>query len=255
MSLPPTPSAFAPHVENRGAESPFLLVCEHASNAFPDQWGDLGLTGDQRVAHIAWDPGALALSRALALRLRAALVHAPVSRLIYDLNRAPDRDDAMAARSECHDIPGNLGLTAESRQQRTEALYLPFHTGLQAEIAHRLAQRKPTVLVTIHSFTPVYNGRSRAVEFGVIHDDDDRLAKAIVTQAQAQTDLKTELNAPYSAADGVTHTLRLHAAPYGLAHAMLEIRNDLLVTSEQVDQMADRLAPVLHDALQAIAKE
>lgn len=254
MSLHSTQTDFAANVENRDAGSAILLVCEHASNAFPQPWGSLGLTEAQQAAHVAWDPGALDLSRTLAARLDAALVHAPASRLIYDLNRGPDRADAMAARSEVHDIPGNLDLTPQDRLHRAEALYLPFHTALHAEIVRRLALGRATVIVTVHSFTPVYHGRPRSVEFGVIHDADDRLARGIVAGAQATTDLVTALNEPYSAADGVTHTLRLQATPYGLANAMLEIRNDLIATPALAEAMADRLAPVLQSALASLAE-
>ena len=255
MSLHSIQSEFAATVENRDAAGAILLVCEHASNAFPEPWGSLGLTEAQQRAHVAWDPGALDLSRALAQRLDAALVHAPASRLIYDLNRGPDRPDAMAARSEVHDIPGNQGLTPQDRLHRAEALYLPFHTALHAEIVRRLALGRATVVITIHSFTPVYHGQPRAVEFGVIHDADDRLAQAIVAAAQSLTDLACALNEPYSAADGVTHTLRLQATPYGLANAMLEIRNDLIATSQQAEAMADHLAPVLQHALATLVED
>lgn len=254
MSLQSTQTDFAAIVENPDAAGAILLVCEHASNAFPAPWGRLGLTYAQTHAHVAWDPGALDLSRALATRLDAALVHAPVSRLIYDLNRGPDRADAMAARSEVHDIPGNQALTPQDRLHRAEALYLPFHTALHGQIVRRLALGRATVVVTIHSFTPIYHGQPRAVEFGVIHDVDDRLAQSIVAAAQATTGLNSALNEPYSAADGVTHTLRLQATPYGLANAMLEIRNDLIATPQQVEAMADRLAPVLQTALTAMAE-
>lgn len=254
MSLQSTQTDFAAIVENPDAAGAILLVCEHASNAFPAPWGRLGLTDAQTHAHVAWDPGALDLSRALATRLDAALVHAPVSRLIYDLNRGPDRADAMAARSEVHDIPGNQALTPQDRLHRAEALYLPFHTALHGQIVRRLAVGRATVVVTIHSFTPIYHGQPRAVEFGVIHDVDDRLAQAIVAAAQATTGLNSALNEPYSAADGVTHTLRLQATPYGLANAMLEIRNDLIATPQQVEAMADQLAPVLQTALTAMAE-
>lgn len=249
----PTPvQAFPATVEAATASGPILLVCEHASNAFPAPWGTLGLTDDQRAAHISWDPGALALSRALSHRLDACLIHAPVSRLIYDLNRGPDRADAMASRSEIHDIPGNAGLTVADRLARTESVYLPFHTCLHTQIAKRLALGRPTVVVTIHSFTPVYHGRPRALEFGVIHDTDDRLAVAIVSAAAQTTSLRCALNEPYSAADGVTHTLRLHATPYGLVNAMLEVRNDLIATSAMADAVADQLAPVLRQAVTSV---
>ncbi|MGL6211643.1 MAG: N-formylglutamate amidohydrolase, partial [Paracoccaceae bacterium] len=185
-------TAFAPIIENRAAAGRIFLVCEHASNHIPDEWGNLGLTIAQRQAHIAWDPGALGLARGLAARLDAVLVHAPVSRLVQDLNRMPDQPGAMPVRSEVHEIPGNSALSANQRLRRTEAVYLPFHGALHALIAGRIAGGLRPVIVTVHSFTPVYFGQPRAVEFGVIHDADPSLAHAIVA-ASAGTGLKTQL--------------------------------------------------------------
>lgn len=242
---------FLPVIENPAGQSPVLLVCEHASNAFPAPWGTLGLTPAQTCAHIAWDPGALGLARGLAQRLDATLIHAPVSRLIYDCNRAPDMAGAMPARSEVHDIPGNAAIAPAERQARTEAVYLPWANGLHNLIAGRIALGRRPVVITIHSFTPVYHGTPRAVEFGIIHDADPALALAILTAARAQTRLTAQVNEPYSAADDVTHTLKLHATPYDLPNAMLEIRNDLIADPTAEAAMADLLAPVLAAALGA----
>jgi predicted N-formylglutamate amidohydrolase len=245
---------FPATVENRGGAGRIVLCCEHASNHFPATWGDLGLSVEQRLAHIAWDPGALALSRLLSASLNAPLVHAPVSRLIYDLNRPPFSAGAMPARSEIHDVPGNATISAQERAARMRAIYLPFHSALHDLLAERMALGLDPVLVTIHSFTPLYFGKRREVEFGVIHDDDPRLARAIV-KAAASTGLRTGLNEPYSAGDGVTHTLKLQATPYGLPHAMLEIRNDLIHDAAGVQRMANLLVPVLNMGLAEIQRQ
>jgi predicted N-formylglutamate amidohydrolase len=246
---------FLPVIENEAATGRFILVCEHASNMVPARWGDLGLSAEQRTAHIAWDPGALGLARGLAQRLDAVLIHAPVSRLVYDCNRAPDMVGAMPARSEVHDIPGNAVISPQERLARTEAVYLPWAEGLHGLIARRIALGLQPVIVTIHSFTPVYFGKQRHVEFGIIHDADASLAVAIHTVAGKLTKLNAQLNAPYSAADDVTHTLRVQATPYGLPNAMLEIRNDLIATPEAENAMADQLAPVLNMGLVEIQKQ
>ncbi|MDI3337998.1 N-formylglutamate amidohydrolase [Defluviimonas aestuarii] len=238
--------------ENREGGGPFLIVCEHASNHFPPAFGTLGLDAETRKAHIAWDPGALGLARGLAQALDAPLVSAGISRLVYDLNRPPHAPGAMAAKSEVFEVPGNVGLAPEDRQQRTELIYLPFHAALHAEIARLLAKGSPPVIVTVHSFTPVYYGQHREVELGIIHDADPTFAEAVLAEAQSLTGLTCRLNEPYSAADGVTHTLRLQATPYGLHHVMLEIRNDLLADDLAIASMADGLAPVLTAALTRI---
>lgn len=239
--------------ENGDAAGPFLIVCEHASNHIPPAWGTLGLDAAALKAHIAWDPGALGVARRLARNLGAPLVHAGVSRLVYDLNRPPLAAGAMTARSESYDIPGNANLGAAERRRRTEEIYLPFHGALHAEIARRMAAGVRPVLVTVHSFTPVWFGAPRAVEFGVIHDADPALARAVLAEAKARTGLDARLNEPYSAADEVTHTLRLHATPYGLSNVMLEIRNDLIADETAEEAMADGLTPILAAALAAIS--
>ncbi|MFZ1660483.1 MAG: N-formylglutamate amidohydrolase [Paracoccaceae bacterium] len=241
-------------MENRDGASNILLVCEHASNHFPKAFGTLGLGAADRQAHIAWDPGALGLAKGLAARLDAGLFHANVTRLIYDLNRPPNAAGSMPAKSEVYEIPGNAAIGPAERLARTEAVYLPFHGALHAEIARRIALGRPPVIVTIHSFTPVYFGKKRAVEFGVIHDADPSYALAVVQAAKAAGGLKTELNEPYSAADQVTHTLRLQATPYGLTNVMLEIRNDLIATPQAEQAMADKLAPVLRSALSELQR-
>lgn len=223
---------------------PAVIVCEHASNAFPAEWGDLGTTAKTRKSHAAWDPGALDLARALSARLDAPLIHGTVSRLIYDLNRPPHAPSAMPKVSEQHEIPGNRDLTPAERLRRTEAIYLPFHAALAAIIARRLARGVPTALVTVHSFNPVYFNFYRNIEFGVVHDAEPTLARRV---AAAEIGLTTRLNEPYSAADGVAHTLALHATPLKLPHVMLELRADLL--AKDGPGIAARLAPVLADAM------
>lgn len=240
-----------PEIVNGQAAGRVVLVCEHAANAFPPPWDRMAVPDDLRQTHVAWDPGALGVARGLSQALDAVLIHATASRLIYDLNRPPDAAAAMPERSEIHDIAANRDLTAEDRLRRTRALYTPFHAALSALIADRLARGIRPVLVTVHSFTPIWFGQPRAVEFGIIHDRDDRLALALALAAR-DSGLVTRLNEPYSATDGVAHTLALHATPLGLPHAMLEIRNDLIATPQAQADMAARLAPAICAAMNEV---
>ncbi|MCW1931655.1 N-formylglutamate amidohydrolase [Pararhodobacter zhoushanensis] len=234
-----------------------VLICEHASNTlpvdYPELGGDLGLDADTRASHAAYDIGALGLARGLAARLArvaggAVLVHAPLSRLAYDLNRAPDHLAAMPPKSELHLVPGNQNLTPADRVARTQAICQPFHATVASEIAQLVARGRRPALIAVHSFTPVYFGQTRDVEFGVIHDDDTTLTMAVMMAAK-DCGLDTRLNEPYSAAGDVTHTIRLHAVPMRLSNTMLEIRNDLITDAPAQDAMAERLAPVLAVAL------
>ena len=210
-------------IEGRDAPGRVVLVCEHASNRFPPPWdGGLGLTDDQRRAHIAWDPGALGLARGLAQALEAPLIHATASRLIYDLNR-PHAPGAMPACSGFMTFPAMPTLSPAERLARTGRALPALSRGTVRLWSTAIGAQRP-VLVTVHSFTPVYFGQPRAVEFGVIHDADDRLARAIARQDR----LLTRLNEPTAPPTAWRICWRGTPRPWACRHAMLEIRNDLI---------------------------
>lgn len=234
-----------------------ILICEHASNRMTGAWAE---TDPELLAsHAASDPGALGLAIALGAQLAQTgltceLVHAPFSRLIYDLNRSPDRPDACPAKSEIHHVAMNQSLRPSDRLERMEKLYLPFHNHVRARIARALALGERPFILTVHSFSPTWHGMPRDVEFGIIHDALPELARAILAESEG-LGLVTRLNAPYSAEDNVTHSLRLHALPYGLENAMLELRNDLIATEEAQAAMAAKLMPVLCRAMARVGED
>lgn len=225
-----------------------VVVCEHASAHIPPAFDTLGVSAEAGESHAAWDPGALAVAERLAEILGATLVAATVSRLVYDCNRPPDAPDAMPAQSEIVDVPGNVGLSAAARADRAARYYAPFRDTL----ARVLAGVPEPVLVTIHSFTPVYHGVPREVEIGILHDRDTRLADAILRKATAEARHRVVRNAPYGPQDGVTHTLRAHALPGGHLNVMIELRNDLITTPDAQAKMATHLAEWLRAAIAEI---
>ncbi len=229
-------------VSRSDGQSPVVLVCEHASLHLPPELNGLGLDEAARRSHAAWDIGALGVAKAMSRRLDAVLVASAVSRLVYDCNRPPEAPDAIPAESEVFTIPGNAGLTPAERRRRVEAYYEPFRDALAAEIA----RKADPVLVTIHSFTPVYHGKPRAVEIGVLHDTDSRLADAMLDVVDRYD---VQRNAPYGPEDGVTHTLKLHALPEGRLNVMIEIRNDLIRSEAAQQAMAETLSTWLATAL------
>ncbi len=234
-------------VYNADGQHPMVLVCEHASAYMPEQYNHLGLDESLLHRHIAWDPGALAVATHLANHFDCPLVHSNASRLLYDCNRPPKADSAIPARSEQHPIPGNTNLSQQAREERIKHFYEPFRLALTNTLAS--CAQKP-IIVTIHSFTPVYNGETRNTELGVLHDEDSRLADALLNCA---IELKADRNQPYGPEDGVTHTLREHALPNRYLNAMLEVRNDLIETETQQKDIATTLAVWLTEAFSALS--
>jgi hypothetical protein len=153
-----------------------------------------------------------------------------VSRLVYDCNRPPEAASAIIARSEAHRIPGNEGLDAQARRRGSSLFTSRFRRRFPDTLQARAG--RPTVLVTIHSFTRVFNGVQRDVELGILCDRDERLADAMLARAPGLTDMLTAKNDPYGPADGVTHTLKEHGLSNGLLNVMIEVRNDLLRTTK-----------------------
>ena len=239
-------------VENPEGRSPVLLICEHASNHLPARYGSLGLRPDELESHIAWDPGALGVARALSRLLDAPLVHATVSRLVLDLNREPSAPDSIWTLSERTIIPANQNLDSDERAYRVREVYEAFHGAVDRLIEPRAAAGRTRAVVSIHSFTPVYRDVSRPWQIGLIFDRDERLARGVEAGLGGDPSLIVGINQPYSPADRVFHTLERHAERRGLAPLMIEIRNDLIRTQDEQASWANRLAPLLREGAQAV---
>lgn len=229
-------------VHNASGKAPVILVCEHASNHIPADLRDLGISEDVRQSHVAWDPGALGVALELSDLLDAPLLVGHVSRLVYDCNRPPEDQSAIPAKSEIYDIPGNANLSDGERARRAKLYYDPFRLELAGLVQAAIASHPSPILANIHSFTPVYFGQKRQVEIGILHDADARVADCLLASMHATENYRVERNEPYGPEDGVTHTLRTHALPFGLLNVMIEIRNDLIRTSDEQKGMAAILA-------------
>lgn len=238
-------------ISNQGGNGPVVILCEHAASHIPEQYQGLGLAAEHRQSHAAWDPGARAVALKLSAALDAPMIASRVSRLVYDCNRSPESASAMPERSEVIDVPGNYNLTEAQRTARVDAIYHPFCSAVTDVLTERAARNIPTVLVTIHSFTPSYHGQSRSVEIGILHDNDARMADAMLSQAHLLPHRNIQRNAPYGPNDGVTHSLKLHGIGNGLANVMIEVRNDLLATAEDEGAIVEELLQLIHPGLAA----
>lgn len=239
-------------IENPDGAGPFVVICDHASNHIPGELNSLGLSDETKSLHIAWDPGALPVARRLAQGLDAPLCWPEMSRLVIDCNRAPDATDLVLERSEGREVPGNRAVTDAEKSRRLNAVHVPYHDAIGELLARRRSSGVPTALVAIHSFTPVYLGRRRPWEVGIVFGEDRRLADPILRRLTADTGLTVGVNQPYSPDDGVYYTLRRHAASGRLPSVMIEIRSDEIRDEEQQSAWADRLAGILESAGRAL---
>lgn len=237
------------HIHGEGRPSRWLITCDHASNRVPG-WiagGDLGIAAKDMARHIAWDPGAAGVTRALADLLDAPAILSNFSRLVIDPNRGEDDPTLIMQLYDGTIIPANRGIDAAGREARLNRLYRPYHAALA-----RLAAGHPRrAICAIHSFTPqLRGGPPRPWQLGVLYSHlDERLGVPLVAALEAQGWITGE-NQPYGGhlpGDSIDR----HALDHGRPNVLIEIRNDLIADAEGQRLWAARLAPVIEDVLAA----
>ncbi len=242
-------------IVNAGGKGPFVVVADHASNRIPLRWGDLGLPPSERIRHIAWDPGSLGVSLRLVDLLDAPLIHSTVSRLVIDCNRDLDAPDLIPKVSELTEIPGNVSVDDNDRAARIAAAHAPYHAAIETVLDARKAAGLETILVCMHSFTPIYKGKQRPWPIGLIHARDETYTRALAAALKSESpSLNVGWNEPYSALNGVTYTLEHHGDGRGLDATMIEVRNDEILEPAGVALWADRLARCLAEARVALGR-
>jgi len=230
---------------NLGGTSPILMIGDHAGRAIPAALAALGLGEPELSRHIAWDIGVHNLGVALSQQLGAPFIAQRYSRLVIDCNRDPARPDAMPVISDGTAIPGNQALSEADRAHRIEAIFDPYHAAIDTELDRRAAAGEPTVIVALHSFTPVFAGIVRPWRFGVLHLHDSPLSKALLTALrEVEGEAFVGDNEPYSM-DGTDYSIPSHATRRGLDYVELEVRQDLIADPAGVEAVAGMLGPML----------
>jgi predicted N-formylglutamate amidohydrolase len=226
-----------------------MLVCDHAGREVPTCLDSLGLPPDEYARHIAWDIGAGALASELGRRLGAWTVKQTYSRLVIDCNRAPDHPGLIVHQADGAVVLGNEDLSMAAVLARLDAIHTPYHAAIAAELDRRAALGLPAILISIHSFTPVFQGHVRPWHMGVLHDGGSPTSLRALEALRAEPGLVIGDNEPY-AMDGIDYTIPLHAIARGLDYLELETRQDLIANAEGVARFADLLERVLPSILQ-----
>jgi predicted N-formylglutamate amidohydrolase len=222
-----------------------VLVADHAGRALPDEYGALGLPASEFDRHIAYDIGVEKVTRELAALLGAPAVLANFSRLLIDPNRGEDDPTLIRQLYDGTVVPGNYPMTAEERERRLVRFYRPYHDAVASMVASVAeASGVAPFLFSVHSFTPVMQGVARPWHVGILWDSDDRAPKPLIEALSAEADLVVGDNEPY---DGALRgdTMFKHAIVNGFAHALVEIRQDLIADNTGAVAWANRLAPIV----------
>lgn len=227
-----------------------LLICDHASNRVPPELKGLGIDASQMERHIAYDIGAAAVTRLMARQLGVPAVLSNFSRLLIDPNRGEDDPTLVMRLSDGAIIPGNARIGEEEITRRLELYYRPYHAAIDAAVAKCMATGRPPVIVSIHSFTDNWRGRGRPWQVGILWDRDPRLAVPFIEELARETGLTVGDNEPYSG-KLKNDCLYKHGTGRGLAHALVEVRQDLIREEAGQKEWAERLTRALSAILGA----
>ena len=240
--------------ENAGSTSPFFFTCDHYGRTIPGALGDLGVPESERQRHIAWDIGIAGVAELLAKDMGVHLIAQRYSRLVIDCNRPFESPGSIPLMSEATEIPGNSGLTPEQVIARRRAIFAPYHERIAQALDARTAHAQPTILISLHSFTPVYTGIERPWHIGTLYNRDKMLPHLLRDALRAEGDLVVGDNEPYAVSDESDYTIPVHAEKRGLMNTGIEIRQDLIADESGQQQWAERLARIfstLQDTLRA----
>lgn len=223
----------------------FVLTADHAGRRLPRRLGRLGLTAADLDRHIAWDIGIAAVTELLSELLDAPAVLQTYSRLVIDCNRTPGMPTSIPLVSEATEIPGNQSLSTAEADARRTAIFEPYHAAISGLLDSRAAAGRRTILVAMHSFTPIYLGVRRAVEIGVLYNRDPALPHILLDLLREAGELVVGDNEPYSVSDTSDYGIPVHGERRGLPHAEIEIRQDLIETIGGQRAWAARMAALL----------
>lgn len=234
---------FIRFVNIRGG-SPFLLTSDHYGRILPRALGDLGVAESELTRHIAWDIGIGGVAERMARMLDAHLIAQRYSRLVIDCNRSPGVASSIPVISEATAIPRNEAISEGERAARRREIFEPYHRRIDAAIDRRLHDKRPTVLVSLHSFTPVYAGIARPWHIGALYNRDTVLPQLLLKRLRGEGDLVVGDNEPYAVSDLSDYTIPVHGEARGLVNTGIEIRQDLIADQSGQQQWAERLARI-----------
>ena len=238
-------------IERDQSSSAIFITCDHADHLLPRRLGDLGISEQERQRHIGWDIGALEVATQIADHLRATLVAQRYSRLVIDCNRQLGSLASIPESSEDTEIPGNEELDDAERSARADAIHRPYHDRISGLLEHRARRGQPTMLVAMHSFTPVWRGEKRPWHIALSSDRDRRVHEDLLARLGRDGNLHVGDDQPYKV-EPVDYTIPVHGAERGLPHVQIEVRQDLITDGNGQAEWAERLGALLRQVAQAV---
>ena len=234
---------------NENIQSNFLIICDHASNKIPSKYKNLGLSSDVLATHIAYDIGVKEVATHIAEKLKCPLVMSNFSRLLIDANRGIDDPTLIMKVSDGKIIEGNKNISflndCKEKKKRITNYYNAYHNKISEIIDRSLKKNITPAIISIHSFTPIFGGKKRSTELGILWDSDNRLPDIFFSYLNKNyKDISIGNNKPYSGRMK-NDTLYRHGTKKGLSNILIEIRQDLIINSKAQKKFSNLISQPL----------
>lgn len=215
-----------------GRRRGLVLICEHAGREVPHGWSQLGLNGEYFNTHFSHDIGAADLTRFLSAQLDVPAFLARYSRLFYDINRGSRSWDCIRPDMGGIPVPGNQNLSDAERDLRDALVREPFDSAVISRV------RPGDLVVGVHSFSRVFDGRLRETEIGVLRAEGCCYGQALFDRLNADNRFVIGDNDPYDLRKVAPGTTSRIQAAVDVEAVIIEVRNDIIATPDGVALVA-----------------
>lgn len=231
-----------------GRRLSIVMSCEHGGCRVPPEYRAL-FRGKQHLldSHRGWDPGARAVAERLARTLSAPLIVGKVTRLVVDLNRAPDSPTLWSEWTR--------DLSRSERSRILRRYYTPYRRAVRSLVQQEIGSGARVLHVSVHSFTPVLRGQRRSADIGLLFDPSrtDERRKCAALRARLRVvdpRLVVRANYPYRGVeDAMTTALRAELDPRRYSGIEIEMNQKLSRRPEGVARLARALGHALSDVV------
>jgi len=235
---------------------PLVFLGEHAGNAVPAEYDDLGLHATDLSSHWAYDPGILGVLLATQRAVHCPGLHGRYSRLLVDLNRTPSSPQlarpaigAGGPGDPIRPVPGNQDLSVQERRRRLHEFYRPYHRAATELTDDAVAHHGSRILVvSFHSFTPRFAHEDRRFDVGLLFGDDGEIADRVRERLET-SGLRVRHNEPYSGLRGENFSPRIHAEIAGARHLEVEVNQASIAGEREQAAIGAHLATALRHVL------
>ena len=240
-----------PYTVLRGRSvGPVVLTCEHASNRLPFRSGVDSAVRELLDSHWGWDLGGWPLTAELSRRLGAPAIGGRFSRLLIDLNRRVGDPSLIRTEAGGVALPWNRRVGVAEFERRVLRYHAPYHAEVDRLILRHLARGVRPLLLSVHTFTPVYDGRRRRFDIGVLFEHHERLARALGRRLR-EARLDTRYNRPYSGLAGMMYAIDRHGTHHRLPCLELEVNHALFETPSFTPRVAGVVARAIVELTRA----